>query len=50
MFSHRKGILNAQTGANEMDGVVGFTQCPIPTNASFTYKFDIDSDQSGTFW
>jgi iron transport multicopper oxidase len=39
-----------KSGHNEMDGVVGFTQCPIPPNASFTYKFDIDGDQSGTFW
>ncbi|CAG8977769.1 hypothetical protein HYALB_00011154 [Hymenoscyphus albidus] len=37
-------------GANEMDGVVGLTQCPIKTSKSFTYKFKIDDDQAGTFW
>lgn len=33
-----------------MDGAVGFTQCPIPPNRNFTYRFDIDTDQAGTFW
>jgi FtsP/CotA-like multicopper oxidase with cupredoxin domain len=37
-------------GSNEMDGAVGFTQCPIPPNRNFTYRFNIDSDQTGTFW
>jgi FtsP/CotA-like multicopper oxidase with cupredoxin domain len=37
-------------GANEMDGAVGFTQCPIPVGGNFTYEFQIDEDQHGTFW
>ncbi|KAG0650862.1 Diphenol oxidase 1 [Hyphodiscus hymeniophilus] len=36
--------------ANLMDGAVGFTQCPIPAGRKFTYDFDIDHEQSGTFW
>lgn len=36
--------------ANLMDGAVGFTQCPIPAGKKFTYEFDIDEEQSGTFW
>ena len=36
--------------ANSMDGAVGFTQCPIPAGRKFTYEFDIDKQQSGTFW
>ena len=35
---------------NSMDGAVGFTQCPIPAGGRFAYEFDIDQDQSGTFW
>jgi hypothetical protein len=35
---------------NSMDGAVGFTQCPIPPGKKFTYEFDVDADQSGTFW
>jgi len=37
-------------GANEMDGVVGLTQRPIPPDANFTYIIKIDDFQSGTFW
>ncbi|PHH92493.1 hypothetical protein CDD83_7130 [Cordyceps sp. RAO-2017] len=37
-------------GANEMDGVVGLTQCAIPPSQNFTYRFRIDEQQSGTFW
>lgn len=37
-------------GANEMDGAVGFTQCPIPPSSSFTYDFTVGEDQAGTFW
>ena len=37
-------------GTNEMDGAVGFTQCPIPEGGNFTYEFQIDDLQSGTFW
>jgi FtsP/CotA-like multicopper oxidase with cupredoxin domain len=33
-----------------MDGAVGFTQCPISNGTTFTYGFDVDEDQSGTFW
>jgi FtsP/CotA-like multicopper oxidase with cupredoxin domain len=33
-----------------MDGAVGFTQCPIPSNENFTYRFKVDDDQAGTFW
>jgi hypothetical protein len=36
--------------ANSMDGAVGFTQCPIPAGKKFTYEFDVDEEQSGTFW
>lgn len=36
--------------ANSMDGAVGFTQCPIPPGKVFTYEFDVDGEQSGTFW
>jgi len=28
-------------GTNEMDGVVGVTQCGIPPNSSFTYNFTV---------
>ncbi|KAF4633335.1 hypothetical protein G7Y89_g4775 [Cudoniella acicularis] len=35
---------------NNMDGAVGFTQCPIPQGESFTYDFEVDNHQSGTFW
>jgi len=36
--------------ANAMDGAVGFTQCAIPAGQDFTYEFDVDREQSGTFW
>ncbi len=36
--------------ANNMDGAVGFTQCPIPPGGSFTYEFTVDEAQAGTFW
>lgn len=36
--------------ANSMDGAVGFTQCPIANGTTFTYKFDVDKEQAGTFW
>jgi len=36
--------------ANEMDGAVGFTQCPILKDETFTYEFNISDDQDGTFW
>jgi hypothetical protein len=37
-------------GFNNMDGAVGFTQCPIPPGRNFTYEFRIGDDQYGTFW
>ncbi|TWU71937.1 hypothetical protein ED733_003469 [Metarhizium rileyi] len=37
-------------GSNEMDGVVGLTQCAIQSSQSFTYQFRIPDDQAGTFW
>jgi FtsP/CotA-like multicopper oxidase with cupredoxin domain len=36
--------------ANNMDGAVAFTQCPIPSGKTFKYEFEIDEDQAGTFW
>ncbi|RDL29994.1 uncharacterized protein BP5553_10621 [Venustampulla echinocandica] len=36
--------------SNAMDGAVGFTQCPVPKSRTFSYEFDIDQDQHGTFW
>lgn len=33
-----------QNGTNEMDGVVGVTQCGIPHGSSFTYNFTVKSD------
>jgi FtsP/CotA-like multicopper oxidase with cupredoxin domain len=36
--------------SNSMDGAVGFTQCPITNGTTFTYEFDVDENQSGTFW
>lgn len=36
-------------GTNEMDGAVGLTQCPIPSGASFTYRFELDNGQHVTF-
>ncbi|EIW68506.1 multi-copper oxidase laccase-like protein, partial [Tremella mesenterica DSM 1558] len=37
-----------QNGTQWMDGVAGFTQCPIPSGGTFTYNFTIN--QFGTFW
>lgn len=37
-------------GNNEMDGVVGLTQCAIPPERSATYNFTIENSQAGTFW
>ncbi|KAF8849353.1 hypothetical protein BDZ45DRAFT_680586 [Acephala macrosclerotiorum] len=36
--------------ANAMDGVVGLTQSPIRPGETFTYRFKISDDQTGTFW
>lgn len=36
--------------ANEMDGVVGLTQCAIQSKTRFTYRFRIPDHQAGTFW
>ncbi|PWN53480.1 hypothetical protein IE53DRAFT_377284 [Violaceomyces palustris] len=38
-----------QSGTPCEDGVPGFSQCPIPPGASFTYEFKV-ADQYGTFW
>lgn len=32
-----------------MDGIAGFSQCPIPAGGSFEYRFKVDG-QYGTFW
>lgn len=37
-------------GANEMDGVVGLTQCAIAPGHNFTYHFRLSHQQAGTFW
>ncbi|KAG5983224.1 hypothetical protein E4U55_000514 [Claviceps digitariae] len=37
-------------GSNEMDGVVGITQCAVAPGRTFVYKFRIDHQQHGTFW
>ncbi|KAK7417078.1 hypothetical protein QQX98_004839 [Neonectria punicea] len=43
---HWHGIRQNQT--MDMDGVNGITQCPIPPNSSFTYRFK--ATQYGTSW
>ena len=35
-------------GTSHMDGVAQTTQCPIPANSSFTYRFNVT--QPGTYW
>ncbi|KID92385.1 Multicopper oxidase family protein [Metarhizium guizhouense ARSEF 977] len=45
---HWHGLL--MKGFNDMDGVVGVTQCSISSGQSYTYKFDIHKEQHGTFW
>nr|RBQ98609.1 hypothetical protein FVER53263_12301 [Fusarium verticillioides] len=35
---------------NNMDGAVGFTQCPIAPGRTFTYNFTIGAEEYGTFW
>jgi FtsP/CotA-like multicopper oxidase with cupredoxin domain len=37
-------------GANDMDGTVGITQTAILPGSEFTYRFEIENDQAGTFW
>ncbi|KAG5999529.1 hypothetical protein E4U43_002016 [Claviceps pusilla] len=37
-------------GSNEMDGVVGITQCAVGPGSTFAYKFNVDQEQHGTFW
>ncbi|KIM91323.1 multicopper oxidase [Piloderma croceum F 1598] len=37
-------------GNNSQDGTPGVTQCPIPPGSTYTYRFQIDPEQSGTFW
>ena len=36
--------------SNEMDGVVGLTQCATTFGKIFTYQIRIDDNQAGTFW
>lgn len=38
-----------QNGTQNMDGVPGFSQCPIPPGEKWTYAFDT-SGKSGTYW
>lgn len=38
-----------QNGTQTMDGVPGFSQCPIPAGSSWTYTFSTEG-QSGTYW
>ncbi|KAG9121221.1 laccase, multicopper oxidase, benzenediol:oxygen oxidorectuctase, partial [Ceratobasidium sp. 392] len=38
-----------QNGTAWMDGPAGITQCPIPADGSFQYKFKIEN-QYGTYW
>jgi len=38
-----------QNGTNWADGVPGITQCPIPANSMFTYRFTV-TGQQGTYW
>ncbi|KAG6045084.1 hypothetical protein E4U39_002735 [Claviceps sp. Clav50 group G5] len=45
MSIHWHGL--TMKAANEMDGVVGLTQCAIQFNKSFTYRFRIPYDQAG---
>jgi FtsP/CotA-like multicopper oxidase with cupredoxin domain len=44
------GLMPSFKDANEMDGVVGLSQCAIGLSESFTYRFHIDDTQYGTFW
>ncbi|EQL00798.1 Multicopper oxidase family protein [Ophiocordyceps sinensis CO18] len=37
-------------GHNNMDGAVGFTQCPIPPGETLIYDFSIGDNEHGTFW
>ncbi|ATY65915.1 ferro-O2-oxidoreductase [Cordyceps militaris] len=45
---HWHGLI--MNGANDMDGVVGVTQCAIVQNNNFTYHFTLDNKQHGTYW
>ncbi|KYK62117.1 hypothetical protein DCS_03264 [Drechmeria coniospora] len=47
---HLRLTFPSDPGANEMDGVVGLTQCAIAPSTNFTYRFRIDESQSGTYW
>ncbi|RSH85652.1 laccase, multicopper oxidase, benzenediol:oxygen oxidorectuctase [Saitozyma podzolica] len=44
---HWHGML--MNGTQYMDGVPGFSQCPIPAGGSFTYNFTI-TNQYGSYW
>lgn len=43
-------MLLLNLGANDMDGTVGVTQTAISPGSEFTYRFEIENDQAGTFW
>lgn len=36
--------------ANEMDGVVGLTQCGVSPGKEMEYELSVPNDQSGSFW
>lgn len=38
-----------QNGTSVMDGVAGFSQCPIPPGGNYTYRFKTDGE-FGTYW
>lgn len=44
---HWHGIQQNRT--QYMDGVPGFSQCPIPPGSSFTYSFSLENEL-GTYW
>lgn len=40
----------SMNGFNDMDGAIGITNMPIKPGESFTYDFQVEDSQSGTFW
>ncbi|KZO91306.1 multicopper oxidase [Calocera viscosa TUFC12733] len=42
--------LRHEDGSVSQDGSIGITQCAIPPNGTYTYKFTIADGQHGTFW
>jgi hypothetical protein len=45
----RMRLTHGLTGANQMDGPVGITQCGIRPGEKITYRVPI-GEQVGTFW